>query len=219
MSHLSPRPGLAFLAFLVLAAGPLGAAPPKAPKPPAPPESPAVDVDVEVDEEPEGLPAIVRVVHGSGSFIGVHLTELSPELREHFGAPQGAGVMISSVDADSPAAKAGLKVGDVVTKAGGSLVSRASDLSRAVRETEAGGKLSLAIVRDKTPTTLEVAVAARKGRVREVHVGDWGLPQAWNLRIPEFDQERFGRQMERLKEKLAALEAKMKELEKRFSAK
>jgi C-terminal processing protease CtpA/Prc len=219
MGHLHRRSGLLLLAALLLAAGPLGAAPPKAPKPPVPPEPPVPPaVEIEEDDEPGEGPAIVRVVTGSRAYLGVHLTDLSPELREHFGAPRDAGVMISSVEEGSPAAKAGLKVGDIVTKAGGRSIVRASDLSRAVHGSEEGKKLSLVLVRDRTQATLEVPISARKGPTREIRVGEWG-PHAWNFRIPEFDQERFDAQMERLREKLAALEAKLKELEKRFSGK
>ncbi len=220
MSHVSRRPGLLLFAALLLAAGPLGAAPPKAPKPPAPPEPPTPPaVEIEEDDEPGDGPAIVRVVTGRRTFLGVHLTDLSPELREHFGAPRDAGVMIASVEEGSPAAKAGLKVGDIVTKAGGTIIVGASDLSRAVRTAEEGQKLSLTFIRDKTPATMEVAIVARKGSTREIRVGEWGAPHAWGFRIPEFDRERFDAQMERLREKLAALEAKLKELEKRLSGK
>lgn len=220
MGHLSRRPGLLLFAALILAAGPLGAAPPKAPKPPAPPEPPSPPaVEIEEDDESGDGSAIVRVVTGPRTFLGVHLTDLSPELREHFGAPRDAGVMIASVEEGSPAAKAGLKVGDIVTKAGGKSVVRASDLSRAVHRSEEGQKLSLALIRDKTPATLEVPIAASKGSTREIRVGAWGDPHAWGFRIPEFDRERFDAQMERLREKLAALETKLKELEKRLSGK
>lgn len=219
MSHVSRRSGLLLFAALLLAAGPLGAAPPKAPKPPVPPAPPTPPaVEIEEDDEPDGGPAIVRVATGRRAFLGVHLTDLGPELREHFGAPRDAGVMIASVEEASPAAKAGLRVGDIVTKAGGTVIARASDLSRAVRRAEEGQKLSLTLIRDKTPVTLEVAIAARKGSAREIRIGEWG-PHTWNFRIPEFDHEHFNAQMERLREKLAALEAKLKELEKRLSGK
>ncbi len=218
MIHVSRRPGLLVLAALLLAAVPLGATPPKAPKPPAPPDPPSPPAAIDEGEEPGDGPAVVRIVTGPRTFLGVQLTDLSPELREHFGAPRDAGVMIASVEEGSPAAKAGLKVGDIVTKAGGRSVERASDLSHAVRRTEEGQKLSLAIVRDRTPATLEVPLAARKGSTREIRMGEWG-PHGWDFRIPEFDHDHFEAQMERLQEKLAALEAKIKDLEKRFSTK
>src|SRR5688500_12390489 len=43
-------------------------------------------------------------------YLGVGLTEMTPELRAHFGVPEEAGVMVSSVEDGSPADKAGLKV-------------------------------------------------------------------------------------------------------------
>ena len=237
MNHVLRRPGLPLLAALCLFAGPLGASPQKTPPPPpaspAPPPSPRapeppaahvhgadldLDVDVDVDEEPGHGPAIVRVHSSQRSFLGVRLTELTPELREHFGAPRDAGVMIASVEADGPAAKAGLKVGDVVTRAGETPVSLASDLSRAVGRKEEGEKLALGIVRNGKPASVEVMVAARKRSSREVRISGPGA-HAWGFGFPGFDQERFDRQMDRLREKLAALEVKMRELEKRFATK
>ena len=45
-----------------------------------------------------------------GGFIGLQPVEMTPDLRQHFGAPRDAGVFVGSVEADSPAAKAGLQV-------------------------------------------------------------------------------------------------------------
>jgi len=51
---------------------------------------------------------------GERKYIGVSLQELNPELAEYFGADEGTGLLVTKVTKDSPAAKAGLKVGDVI---------------------------------------------------------------------------------------------------------
>jgi len=56
---------------------------------------------------------------GKRAYVGISLTELTPELREFFGAPKDAGVLVSSVAENGPAAKAGVRVGDVITSANG----------------------------------------------------------------------------------------------------
>ena len=65
-----------------------------------------------------GTPLVVavRTPDHSGKVLGVGLTDLTPELREHFGVGGDAGVMISRVVEDSPAAKAGLRVGDIIER-------------------------------------------------------------------------------------------------------
>src|SRR5512146_943822 len=72
------------------------------------------------------------------AFIGVAVTQMTPELREFFGAPPTTGVLVSSVSANGPAAKAGLKVGDVVVAINGQDVSSQRDLTKLLRQKHAG---------------------------------------------------------------------------------
>ena len=55
------------------------------------------------------------VEHGkvTRGYLGVHIQDVTPELAKQFGLNQGGGVLIGDVSADTPAAKAGLKSGDV----------------------------------------------------------------------------------------------------------
>ena len=66
-------------------------------------------------------------------FLGVGLRELTAELQTHFGAPEGSGVLVASVSDDSPAAAAGIRVGDVITAVDGLSVDSTRDLSREIR--------------------------------------------------------------------------------------
>ena len=86
--------------------------------------------------------------------LGVRIQSLDGQLGEYFGA--SSGVLISSVDADSPAARAGLKAGDVVTAVNGKAVSEPSELVSAVSEVEDGATLSIDYVRDKKPQSVKV---------------------------------------------------------------
>ena len=114
-------------------------APPPPPKPPAPPK-------------PGVPPTFERFFWSSGNQLGIGAMTLEPQLAEYFGTKQG--VLVSSVAADSAAAKAGLKAGDVITSFNGHAVDSPSDLRTGVRTVE-GGEFTLGIIRDRKPMTLK----------------------------------------------------------------
>ncbi len=85
--------------------------------------------------------------------IGITTTTLSKQLADYFGVTDG--VLVSSVADDSPAAKAGLKAGDVITAADGEKVEGAGDLSRAINKKK-DGDVTLTVVRNKSQRTVTV---------------------------------------------------------------
>lgn len=97
-------------------------------------------------------PALERYFWTGGTQLGITITDLEPQLAEYFGTKDG--VLVSAVTADSAAAKAGLKAGDVITSLNGSTVDSQSDLRTRLRNLE-GGEFTLGIVRDKKPMTLK----------------------------------------------------------------
>jgi membrane-associated protease RseP (regulator of RpoE activity) len=230
MRSVLRRPVPAILALLLLAAGPLFAAPQKAPPPPAPPAPaappappaapapPDIDVepgDVDVEMEEHG-PALVTIVRGPQAYIGLRLLDLTPELRELYTGSVDTGVLVSSVEAGSPAAKAGVKVGDVIAKVDGTRVSRPSEISRAVRRKEGGEKVSLEVRRDKAAKTIEIPVAQRKAGRHEIRMPGFSFRTAdWEERI----SERVDRALDRMQEKLRRVEERLKELERRWQKK
>ena len=121
--------------------------------------------DPEVFADLEDLDGDLREAirfHGRASYIGVSPIRMTPELRRHFGAPKDAGVLVGLVDKDGPAAKAGLKVGDIVTSVDGSQVDSVRDLVRSVRRKKDGETIQIEVIRDRAPKTLTVTVASRK---------------------------------------------------------
>lgn len=88
--------------------------------------------------------------------LGVQLTETTPELREHLGGSAEAGVLVSKVMPDTPAARAGIKVGDLILSAGGKTVGTSSELVLALADQE--GVIDLELVRDGRRITLEADI-------------------------------------------------------------
>jgi len=171
--------------------------------------------------------------------LGVRLLEMTPELRAHYGAPRDAGVLVAGVESGSPAEKAGLRAGDIITRAGGEHVERAADLARAVRHAKTGDSLTLDISRDRAASQVTVKVERRTGDDYEFDLGDLGRHlgrdigrdirreigrHAWafgdgpvvfrDRRVLRDRQEN----LDRLHEKLEKMEKRLRDLEKRLSS-
>ncbi len=158
----------------------------------------------------------------SSGYIGVNPLRMTPELRQHFGAPKEAGVLVATVEKDGPAAKAGLKVGDIVTSVDGDKVDSVRDLVRSVRRKKDGETIQIDVIRDRAPKSLTVTVAARKaeemrlgelpGRMRRFRFDHMVPPVPPVPPIaplpPDFD----------LQDRLDRLEKRLKELESRVPA-
>ena len=112
-----------------------------------------------------GLHDVVHLAHAGidGTYLGVGLSELTPELRTHFGAPASAGVMVSKVLDDSPAAVAGIAVGDVITAVNGEPIGSGGALGHKIRSREAGDSVSLEIFRDGQLQTVSATLDKREG--------------------------------------------------------
>jgi serine protease Do len=92
---------------------------------------------------------------GNNRRIGVSTTQLTKQLGDYFGVTDGKGTLITSVADDSPAAKAGLKAGDVITAVDGEKVESAGDLARAINKKKEGD-VTLTIIRNKSQRSITV---------------------------------------------------------------
>ena len=106
-----------------------------------------------VEALPPGAPEPFVWRMGSGRRIGVGVTTLTKQLSDHFGV--AGGVMVNEVRADSPAAKAGLKAGDIIVEVDGKELKGEGDLIRAIHEKK-DGDVTLTIVRDRNRQTIRV---------------------------------------------------------------
>lgn len=87
--------------------------------------------------------------------LGVNATDMTEELRDYFGAPKTAGVLVQRVEPGSPAQKAGLKVGDVITRVGGAAVESPSDVSQALADKKSGELVPVTVVRARKTLQLQ----------------------------------------------------------------
>ena len=97
--------------------------------------------------------------NGRGT-LGITVSELTPQLASYFGAQDG--VLVASVSQDSPASRAGLKAGDVITTANGTRVHSREDLMHQMPAAGDGGEVSLGVVREHKETTMAVKIEPRR---------------------------------------------------------
>jgi serine protease Do len=112
-----------------------------------------------------------KVVRG---YLGVSLSELTPDLAQAFGLPPGTkGALVQQVMPKTPAEKAGLEPGDVVTSLDGKVIESSSALSRGVALVPPGRSLKLGLTRQGSQKTISLVVAQRPDDERAIGREDW----------------------------------------------
>ena len=112
-----------------------------------------------------------ETVRRSSGYLGVVLDDVTGNAR---------GALIKTVEPDSPAAKAGLKEGDLIGRFESERVRSAAQLARMVRETPSGRTVSMEVSRDGNSTGFAVTLGERRGGMR---IGDW-MPDLGELPMP-----------------------------------
>jgi serine protease Do len=144
-----------------------------------------------------------------GSFLGVAVAEIDNERARALKLGEVHGVEITNIEADSPAAKAGLKTGDAVLDYNGQRVEGIEQFQRLVRETPAGREVKLTISRNGATQGLTATVGVRKApkafhsedffkgvEMPEFHMPD--MPQifaAWSGSFLGIEAESLGSQL------------------------
>ena len=90
--------------------------------------------------------------------LGIGAEDLNGQLGEYFGAPNGEGVLVRDVRPGTPAEKAGLKAGDVITKVDAKPVKSVSELREQLREKRDQKTISLGIIRKGSEMAVNVSI-------------------------------------------------------------
>jgi serine protease Do len=126
---------------------------------------------------------------GEAGESGATLASIPPELRRFYAVPADAGVLVTELAEDSVASAAGLKVGDVLVRAGGEPMRGPDDLDARLARGTVGGALALDVVRGGKPLALSIADSRRM-----------------------IEKSRRASRIERIEEEMARLAARMDEL-------
>jgi S1-C subfamily serine protease len=147
---------------------PFAGAPPAPPGAPMPPDAP------DFRFAPEDMGPGVREFHRELRMgpqhvalpgprkLGVQYQEISGQLAKYFHVEGDEGILVVSVDENGPAAKAGVKAGDVIMKIDGKAVSDSEDVRREVSALESGKETSLTVQREGRPLDLKLTVGGKK---------------------------------------------------------
>jgi serine protease Do len=117
-----------------------------------------IDVALQVKDQ------IVSTGHVDHARLGVAVQELNQTLANSFKLDQPDGALVASIEPDSPAAKAGLKPGDVIQSYNGNPISRSGDLPALVGMAKPGDVAKLGIWRDGRKETLTATLAAAQDK-------------------------------------------------------
>ncbi len=96
-------------------------------------------------------------------YLGIRFQPLTADLAKSFGMNSDKGALIANVEKDTPADRAGLKAGDVITEYDGKTINESSELPRLVATTPIDKKVSVVIFRDGKKQELSVVVGKLKG--------------------------------------------------------
>ncbi len=92
--------------------------------------------------------------------LGVYIQDMTQELAESFGLDQSKGILVAQVIEDSPAAEAGMKQGDVITKLNGEPVDKTANFRNRIALTRPGTSVQLTVLRDGKERTIKVKIGA-----------------------------------------------------------
>lgn len=135
---------------------------------------------------------VLRAFDDSSSWLGVETSDVTAEKAKELKLSAERGVVLTEVLSDSPAAKAGLKKGDVITEFNGQRVEGATQFRRFVHETPAGRAVQLTIWRDGNSQTISATLGKSEQR-HQIWAGGMapGDTISHSPRMPRMEMPRF----------------------------
>jgi S1-C subfamily serine protease len=95
------------------------------------------------------------------AYLGVGTTDLSPEVADRFGLPVESGALVESVESNTGAEAAGIRLGDIIVGLGDARIESTRDLLGALRDYRPGDTVEVTVVRDGEERTLEATLGER----------------------------------------------------------
>jgi hypothetical protein len=96
-------------------------------------------------------------------YLGVSLRDLTVQLGDYFGVEDGEGALIEEVNADTPAAEAGLQAGDVIVQIDDEKIDDVADVTSYLRDKDPGDEVAVTVLRKGKDKTFEVKLGETSG--------------------------------------------------------
>jgi serine protease Do len=124
--------------------------------------------------------------------IGVQIAPVTKEVAESIGLGKAQGVLVRGIEEGSPAEKAGLEAGDIITRFDGKAVEKPADLPRAVGNTKPGSKVGITVFRRGKAKELSITVAEIEAEKVAASAPDKKVPAAnaqhWGLTVSDLTE-------------------------------
>lgn len=145
---------------------------PDAPEAPMPPMPPRMRFHFD-DEGGGGRSFLFDRAFGRGPRkLGIRYQEIEGQLAKYFKLAGDEGILVAEVEDEGPAAKAGMKAGDVILKFGSASINDSSDMRRAVADAAAGSEVTIQVQREGRTLDLKVKLAGEKDNERRPGSGE-----------------------------------------------
>jgi serine protease Do len=118
-----------------------------------------IGFDIPADTAKRVVAQIKETGHVTRGWLGVQIQPVTADIADSLGLQKAAGAMVAEPQSGSPAAKAGIEAGDVITEVNGTQVKDARDLARTIGTMTPGTSVKLEIVRKGEPRSLTVQLA------------------------------------------------------------
>ena len=153
------------------------------------PRANTIGFAVPIDMAREILPSLHTAGFVTRGWVGVVIQQITPDLKEAMGLSDTKGALISRVDPNGPAQKAGIQRGDVIVRFGGDPIDEMEDLPRRVASTPPGETAEVVVVRGGKQKTFEVEVGTLKEGEQVAERPADEKPGAFGLRVQNLSGE------------------------------
>jgi serine protease Do len=118
--------------------------------------------------------------------VGIMLQDFTDDLSQAFNLPRTRGALVTALTPDSPAARAGVQVGDLIQEVDGAKITSAAAVRNLVGLVRAGGKVKLGVLRNSKPLSLEILTVIPQQLEMKARIADRFL---FGMGMVNFDQQ------------------------------